>query len=112
MLRFASGLLFGPLHYPLVVEDRDTHQTVHPKYVPGGDITGREVFVLTPLAVAVVVLGIFPTPLLRALEGPLAKLRNAGASGGANVAQVDAATGQPSPQTLAPVKVASEDVRR
>jgi NADH-quinone oxidoreductase subunit M len=76
MLRFASGLLFGPLHYPLLAGDRETHETVHPKFVPGGDITGREVLVLTPLAIAVVVLGLFPSPLLRSLEGPLARIRN------------------------------------
>jgi NADH-quinone oxidoreductase subunit M len=76
MLHFAARLLFGPLVYPVLAEGHDTHQTVHPKYVPGSDITGREVMVLTPLAIAVVVLGVFPTPLLKALEGPLARLRN------------------------------------
>jgi NADH-quinone oxidoreductase subunit M len=76
MLKFATNLLWGPLHYPVMHPEDETHETVHPKYVPGGDITGREVFVLTPLALACVLLGIFPTPLLRALEGPLARLRN------------------------------------
>jgi NADH-quinone oxidoreductase subunit M len=80
MLRFGSTLLFGPLHYPLLHGEHDTHQTVHPKYVPGGDITNREVLVLTPLALAVVVLGIFPTPLLRAVEGPLNDIRHARAT--------------------------------
>jgi NADH-quinone oxidoreductase subunit M len=76
MLHFATRLLFGPLHYPLLGEDRETHQTVHPRYVPGADITGREVLVLTPLAVAVVVLGVFPRPLLKSLERPLNAIRN------------------------------------
>jgi NADH-quinone oxidoreductase subunit M len=80
MLRFASGLLFGPLHYPLLDEEGGTHQTVHPKYVPGGDITNREVFILTPLALACVILGFFPTPLLKSLERPLAEIRNPGAA--------------------------------
>jgi NADH-quinone oxidoreductase subunit M len=80
MLRFGTRLMFGPLHYPLIVEEFDTHHTVHPKYVTGGDITGREVIVLTPLAVAAVVLGLFPTPLLRALDKPLAELRHAPAA--------------------------------
>jgi NADH-quinone oxidoreductase subunit M len=91
MLRFASGLLFGPLHYPLLAGDRETHETVHPKYVPGGDITGREVLVLTPLAVAVVVLGLFPAPLLRSLEGPLARIRNPMQSPSATLVQAPAA---------------------
>jgi NADH-quinone oxidoreductase subunit M len=77
MLRFGSNLLFGPLHYPLLHEDREGHQTVHPKYVPGGDITNREVLVLTPLALAVVVLGIFPNFVLRAVEPPLNTIRHA-----------------------------------
>jgi NADH-quinone oxidoreductase subunit M len=77
MIHFATKLLFGPLHYPLLPEDRDTHHTVHPRYVPGADITGREVLVLTPLAVAVVVLGLFPRPLLKAVERPLNDIRNA-----------------------------------
>jgi NADH-quinone oxidoreductase subunit M len=91
MLRFCSGLLFGPLHYPLLGGDRETHETVHPKFVPGGDITGREVLVLTPLAIAVVVLGLFPTPLLRSLEGPLAKIRNPGGPGMVQSPQAPAA---------------------
>ena len=35
------------------------------------DLTGREVAVLTPLAVACLVLGLFPQPLIRSLEGPV-----------------------------------------
>jgi NADH-quinone oxidoreductase subunit M len=77
MLHLAGTILFGPLHYPLLPEEGDTHQTVHPKYVSGGDITGREVLVLTPLAVAVIVLGVFPTPLLRSFERPVDAIRHA-----------------------------------
>jgi NADH-quinone oxidoreductase subunit M len=71
MLQFAARLVFGPLAYPGLGEPHEAPQTVHPKYVPGTDITGREVLVLTPLAIAVVVLGVFPTPVLHALERPL-----------------------------------------
>jgi NADH-quinone oxidoreductase subunit M len=81
MLRFGTTLLFGPLHYPLVHEEHGTHRTVHPKYVPGGDITNREVLVLLPLAILVIVLGVFPTPILRSLEKPLNAIRHAGAAG-------------------------------
>jgi NADH-quinone oxidoreductase subunit M len=77
MLRLTSTLLFGPLYYPVLTSEKDTHETVHPKYVMGGDITGREVAVLTPLAIAVIVLGIYPGPLLKALERPLANIRHA-----------------------------------
>lgn len=75
MLHFSSKLLFGPLVYPVLVEGHDTHHTIHPKYVPGADITGREVLVLTPLAIAVVVLGFFPNMVLRPLERPLEDIR-------------------------------------
>jgi len=102
MLRFGSNLLFGPLHYPLLHEDREGHQTVHPKYVPGGDITNREVLVLTPLAIAVVVLGIFTSYLTRAVQGPLENIRHA------SVARaVD-----PHAAPLAAVPVASVEARK
>jgi len=75
MLKMASGLLFGPLVYPVLIEGIDTHATVHPRYVMGGDITKREVLVLTPLALAALILGVFPAPAMRALERPLADIR-------------------------------------
>jgi NADH-quinone oxidoreductase subunit M len=75
LLHMTAHLLFGPLHYPVLAEHADTHETIHPKYVPGGDITGRECAVLTPLAVLVIVLGVFPTPVLRTLVEPLAAIR-------------------------------------
>ncbi|HVS70905.1 MAG TPA: NADH-quinone oxidoreductase subunit M [Phycisphaerae bacterium] len=77
MLRLTSALLFGPLYYPVLTAEKETHETVHPKYVMGGDITGREVLVLTPLAIAVIFLGFYPAPLLHALERPLAEIRHA-----------------------------------
>jgi NADH-quinone oxidoreductase subunit M len=77
MLHFVAKVLFGPLEYPVIHEETGTHHTIHPAYVTGGDITTREVLVLAPLALAVVVLGIFPGPMLRAIERPLAAIRNA-----------------------------------
>jgi NADH-quinone oxidoreductase subunit M len=105
MLRFAGTLLFGPLAYPVLPEDRETHETIHPKFVMGGDITGREVLVLTPLAIAVVVLGVFPTPLLKALEKPLDDIRNAPA---AVAVEKDKAT----PSPLAAVEARLPEVSR
>jgi NADH-quinone oxidoreductase subunit M len=101
MLHFAARLLFGELTYPVYEEGDERPHVIHPKYVPGQDITGREVLVLTPLAIAVVVLGLFPTPLLRALEGPLEDIRMGRIT---PVHQV---------QTQAPVAtVTSDDVKR
>jgi NADH-quinone oxidoreductase subunit M len=100
MLYLAGGLMFGPLHYPLLPEDAETHHTVHPKYVTGGDITRREVLVLTPLAVAVIVLGVYPSPLLRAVHRPLAEIRNPQAA--AVAAAAEKAGQQQQPALAAP----------
>jgi NADH-quinone oxidoreductase subunit M len=75
MLHFTAKLLFGPLYYRAYSPEADTHETVHEKFVTGGDITGREVLVLTPLAVAVVVLGVFPNMVLRPVSRPLNEIR-------------------------------------
>jgi NADH-quinone oxidoreductase subunit M len=107
MLHFATSLLFGPLHYPLLGEEHETHQTVHPRYVPGADITGREVLVLTPLAIAVVVLGLFPRPLLKAVERPLDAIRNVRVSG-----DLATRTPAPNPEPLAVVAAPPQSASR
>jgi NADH-quinone oxidoreductase subunit M len=93
MLHFTARLLFGPLRYRAMHVEVDSHETVHPKYVTGGDITGREVLILTPLALAVVVLGILPAPVLRSLERPCNAIRNYGGM----VAQAHPQTDKPEP---------------
>ena len=60
----------------MLAEGHDTHTAVHPKYVMGGDITGREVLTLAPLALAVIVLGVFPGPVLKAIQRPLDQIRD------------------------------------
>ncbi|MGN6369394.1 MAG: complex I subunit 4 family protein [Phycisphaerae bacterium] len=76
MLKLGSNVLFGPLYYPVLTPEHETHETIHPKYVMGDDITGREIAVLTPLAIAVLFLGLYPTPLLRAMDRPLREIRH------------------------------------
>lgn len=64
MLAMVAKLLFGPLK--------------HPAPVGGGtptDLGVREVTALAPLAVLVVVLGVFPQPVLRTLQYTVAPLR-------------------------------------
>jgi NADH-quinone oxidoreductase subunit M len=58
MLAMVNGLLFGPAKTPSG---------------KGGarDLNGREIAILAPLAVLVVVLGVVPTSLLRRAEGPI-----------------------------------------
>jgi len=108
MLKMASGLFFGPLVYPVLMEGHDSHSTVHPHYVMGGDITKREVLVLAPLALAALVLGVFPGPALKALERPLADIRTgqitAGLSDKATVKPVAAAHQAMRPVASTPVK--------
>jgi NADH-quinone oxidoreductase subunit M len=99
MLHLLAKVMFGPLEYPLVHEETGTHHTVHPAYVTGGDITRREVLVLAPLALAVIVMGVYPGPLLRAVERPLAAIRN---EQPANLAATPGAT--PAPTQLAKSK--------
>jgi NADH-quinone oxidoreductase subunit M len=87
MLHMAARVIWGPLkvpdahsHEPLPhgAAVYDVHSarpsTATTKHYYGddtGDLTGREIGILVPLAVAVVVLGVAPTPLLDSLFGPV-----------------------------------------
>jgi NADH-quinone oxidoreductase subunit M len=81
MLYMASRVIWGPLKVPghgFEVHDRHEGTTDHaasePRRLPV-DIGGREVGLLIPLALAVIVLGVAPTPVLRSLLQPLQALR-------------------------------------
>ena len=63
LLYMVGRIVFGPLKEP---EDHGHHRG--PK-LPR-DLSLREILVLTPLAVLCVVLGLYPTPVLHALEAP------------------------------------------
>ncbi len=64
LLYMVGSVVFGPLKEPV-------HHHDHP--VLPRDLSARETLVLTPLAVLCVVLGVYPTPALRALEAPVAQ---------------------------------------
>lgn len=73
MLHMTGRVIFGPARLP---ENQDAsaargHDT--PAVGPG-DLSAREAGVLVPIAVAVVVLGVMPAPLLRTLEEPVRQL--------------------------------------
>lgn len=70
ILYMVGKVVFGPICLP-PHHGADPHET---KFVR--DLTGREIAVLTPLAVACLVLGLYPAPMLRSLDAPLAKLLN------------------------------------
>jgi NADH-quinone oxidoreductase subunit M len=90
MLHMLARLLFGPLKFP------EPHDAGHPSQADQGqaasadhghavhgnaepkqnDIGAREIAILIPLAIAVLVLGVVPTSLLKPMLGPVELLRN------------------------------------
>ena len=75
MLHMVARLVFGPLKLPEVhahepagafetqAVDPDASHEAKPR-----DLTGREIAILTPLALAVIVLGVLPTPILDSIR--------------------------------------------
>ncbi len=78
MLHMVARLVFGPLKLPAVHGMHDDHgqadagQGIDPDpshaQAKPKDLTGREIAILTPLAVLVIVLGVLPTPLLESIR--------------------------------------------
>jgi NADH-quinone oxidoreductase subunit M len=73
MLHLTAKLIFGPARQPAEVVGTP------------GDLTGRELLALAPLAVLVIVLGVMPNMVLKSIESPVAAIfspqqptRNAG----------------------------------
>jgi NADH-quinone oxidoreductase subunit M len=69
MLHLAARVIWGPLKTPQT-HDADSHGHAH---VPG-DIGGREIAILIPLAIAVVVLGVAPAFVMRSMKAPVDEL--------------------------------------
>jgi NADH-quinone oxidoreductase subunit M len=76
LLYLSGKVVFGPLKVPHVDPEWDTGE-----HLPGGahghkpkDLNLREIAVLTPLALACLVFGLGPYPILKTLEEPVAKL--------------------------------------
>ncbi len=65
LLYMVGRVLFGPLREPI------GH---HAHKVLPTDLSFREISVLTPIAVLCIVLGVYPTPVLRSLEAPVAQV--------------------------------------
>ncbi len=63
LLYMVGRVVFGPLKEP---DHHHAHETLP------ADLNAREITVLAPLAVLCVVLGVYPSPMLRALEAPVA----------------------------------------
>jgi NADH-quinone oxidoreductase subunit M len=71
MLHMAARVIWGPLKTPASAHTDAEH---HASRLPV-DIGGREIAVLVPIAVLVVVLGVYPNVVLRPIEGPLQLIR-------------------------------------
>jgi formate hydrogenlyase subunit 3/multisubunit Na+/H+ antiporter MnhD subunit len=67
MLHMAARVIFGPLKTPHV----DHHGSEPQEYHLPTDLSLREIFVLVPIAVLVIVLGVWPTPLLNSILSPV-----------------------------------------
>ena len=62
LLYMVGKVVFGPLKEPAGHHAHEVLPT---------DLSAREITVLTPLAIACLVLGVYPTPVIRALEAPI-----------------------------------------
>lgn len=68
MLHMLARVVWGPLKVPAVHDEHGGHG-------PPGDIGHHEIGILVPLAVAVIVLGVAPTPLLHSILAPVQSIR-------------------------------------
>lgn len=76
MLHLTAKIIFGPLKSPAVEHDAAHRVEEGGTESRSADINRREIAVLVPLAVAVVVLGVMPNIVLKPIQGPLEQLRN------------------------------------
>jgi NADH-quinone oxidoreductase subunit M len=67
MLHMAARVIFGPLKTPDVSGHDQGHAGGHAE-APPGDIDGREIAILTPLAIAVIWLGVYPGTVLNSIQ--------------------------------------------
>jgi NADH-quinone oxidoreductase subunit M len=82
MLHMAARVIWGPLKTPPIEHgepeehaQEDRGQAAGPGHVLPADIGGREIAVLVPLALLVVVLGVMPNLVLKPIKQPIDLLR-------------------------------------
>jgi NADH-quinone oxidoreductase subunit M len=80
MLHMAAKVIWGPLKAPDVHDDHgsapaaDSHG--HASHGAPGDLSPREIGILVPLAILVIVLGLFPAGLMQTMHEPIEALRH------------------------------------
>jgi NADH-quinone oxidoreductase subunit M len=82
MLHMLARIIFGPLKFPQA-HDGDAHAPADHGHggdvhydTKSNDIGFREISILVPIAIAVIVLGVVPTSLLKPMLGPVELIRN------------------------------------
>ena len=96
MLHMVACVIFGPLKSPLHGEGHGHAR--HAGQDRPGDIDGREIAILTPLAIAVVLLGVLPNIVLTTIEAPVSMILR-------NVRQVETVVDTPKPSHREPAGV-------
>ncbi|MGF1633804.1 MAG: NuoM family protein [Phycisphaerae bacterium] len=71
MLHMTAKVMFGPLKFPHHHDEPHDPSAPVPAPPLPKDVNARELSLLVPLAVVVIVLGIFPTPVLKSLVAPV-----------------------------------------
>ncbi len=74
MLHMVAKVIFGPLKTPLDVQGQADAGHGHAAHEIPGDISGREIGILLPLAVCVILLGVVPNIILTTVRGPVDNL--------------------------------------
>jgi NADH-quinone oxidoreductase subunit M len=88
MLHMTAKVIFGPLKYPH--SDHGDHSQAD----AARDLTPREIGILVPIAIAVIVLGVFPNLVLKSIDRPVREIvQGASAQTEHVVAQVPSGTG-------------------
>jgi len=74
MLHMAARVIFGPLKFPGSDDHAADHHASHsPLSV---DLNPREIGILAPIALAVIVLGVYPNLIVGPIRGPLERIMN------------------------------------
>ncbi len=69
MLHLAARIIWGPLKTP--------HAEADSAHATPGDLNGREIAILVPLAIVVFLIGLYPKPMMDSMKGPLQQLASA-----------------------------------